>query len=274
MALPLTMIPLIEGSAHGTTLRWALALVLWAVWASGFLACLVPSTVSLTVGRLLAPLPLLCCLLAAIAGVDGLRLGLAVALSGAVAVIWYSAEVGIHCAQGSAYGDEHRFPLRPPVPMLVPMALTWALGAACGVGAVLAVGDRRWLIGVLLAGLVVAFAVIIGPRFHQLSRRWLVVVPAGLVVHDALVLADNMLFRSPALRIVHLAPGDSQAADLTGGTTGTQLEIVLAEMDTVTKAATRQQPKGTALHVLSVLVAPSRPGKVLHAAADRQLPVA
>ena len=51
------------------------------------------------------------------------------------------------------------------------------------------------------------------------------------------------------------------------------VEVSLSEAATVVLAGTRQQPGGRALHVWSFLCAPSRPGKLLHAAGERHLPV-
>ena len=101
------------------------------------------------------------------------------------------------------------------------------------------------------------------PRFHQLARRWLVIMPAGVVVHDPMTLTENALFRSHQIAALHLAPADTEAADLTGVTAGVAVEIVLREMDTIVKRGTRENPTGTALHVLSILVSPSRPGRAL-----------
>lgn len=44
-------------------------------------------------------------------------------------------------------------------------------------------------------------------------------------------------------------------------------------MELVVLAATPQEPKGKALHVQSILVAPSRPGRALNALAEGKIPV-
>ena len=72
---------------------------------------------------------------------------------------------------------------------------------------------------------------------------------------------------------VGLALADTQAADLTGPAAGHAVEIALRDPSTVVLAHTRAKPNGTALHVRSVLVAPTRPGRLLRAAADGRLPV-
>jgi hypothetical protein len=115
----------------------------------------------------------------------------------------------------------------------------------------------------------VALAWLFGRRCHRLARRFLVLVPAGIVVHDHLVLSDTSMFRKSDIASVGLALDKTEAADLTGKALGNAVEIVLKDFDTVVLAGTPKKPGGTALHVLSVLVSPSRPGRMLTEAARR-----
>ena len=97
-------------------------------------------------------------------------------------------------------------------------------------------------------------------------------VPAGLVIHDHLVLAETAMFPQRSIGHLGLALAGTEAADLTGPAAGNAIEIGFTDLPTVVLAGTRAKPAGTALHVRSVLVAPSRPGRALTAAATR-LPV-
>jgi hypothetical protein len=251
------------------------ALLAWAVWAAVLLATFVPSTVSITVGRLVAPLAPIVAVVAGVGGasVAGWKTAVALGAAAIAVLIWFSGETGMVLAQGSAYGAEQRFPLKPPVPFVVPMVLSWLVLAASAVAGAVYLANERWIVGAALVVLAVVAARFLGPRFHQLSRRWLVVVPAGLVVHDPMLLVENALFRVADLAAVHLAAADTQAADLTGGTAGVVIEIVLREVDTVVKVGGPDQPAGVALHVRSVLVSPTRPGRALAAAGARRMPV-
>lgn len=254
--------------------RVVVAALAWASWAAVLFATFVPSTVSITVGRLLAPaLPVAAVVAAFGAPVAGWKVAVGVAAAMLAVIVWFSGETGMALAQGSAYGAEQRFPLKPPVQFLVPMIVSWIVIAASAVAATVYLGNERWLVGAALMVLAVAAGWFLGPRFHQLSRRWLVVMPAGLVVHDPLLLVENALFRVADLASVRLAPIDTEAADLTGGTPGPPVEIVLRDMDTIVKVGGPEQPTGVAIHVRSVLVSPTRPGRALHAAADRRMPV-
>ena len=273
---PLAFVPLLGGALSNAPSagRFLAAVLAWAVWAIVLLASLVPSTVSITVGRLLTPLLPVVALVAAFGGsVAGWKVAVGIGAAAIGVLVWFSGETGLVLAGGSAYGAEQRFPLKPPVPFVLPMVVFWIALAACAVVGGVLVANESWFVGVPLLAVAAAGGWFLGPRFHQLSRRWLVVVPAGLVVHDPLLLVENALFRVVDLRAVHLAPADTEAADLTGGTAGVVIEIVLKVMDDVLMVGGPDKPNGNALHVLSVLVSPTRPGKALEAAAARKMPV-
>lgn len=263
-----------EGTGHlSSAARVFIASIAWAVWATVLLATFVPSTISITVGRMIAPTLIVVVVICATTGIAGWKLATGLGASVLAILVWFSGETGVALAQGSAYGSEQRFPLKPPVPLFVPMLVSWLVSTASAVAAVILIANGVWPAGVglaIIAGLTLFF---VGPRFHQLARRWLVVVPVGLVVHDPMMLTENALFRSAQIAALRLAPADTEAADLTGGTAGVAIEIVLHNMDTIIKTGGRENPTGTALHVLSILVSPTRPGKALQAAAARRMPV-
>jgi hypothetical protein len=174
--------------------------------------------------------------------------------------------------QASAYGDERRFVLRAPAPLLLPMALSWCVLCAATLAGPMLVAARAWFIGIPLTAAATAVAWFIGPRYHRLSRRWLVFVPAGVVIHDQHVLAETAMFAKTTVAHIGLALAGTEAADLTGPAGGNAVEIALNEMPMVVLAATRAKPAGAALHVRSFLVAPTRPGRALAEAAGRGLP--
>jgi hypothetical protein len=243
---------------------------LWLGWIVVLTASLVPTTVSLTVVRLVSPGAVVA------AFVSATRHASTVAIIGAVVVaivavsLAYSAEFGGVFIQGSAYGDETRFPLRPPGPLVVgPLPLGWALVATAIVSGPLLLAARTYLLGAAVTAFGVALAWLFGRRCHRLARRFVVLVPAGIVVHDHLVLSDTSMFRKSDVASVGLALDRTEAADLTGKALGNAVEIVLKDFDTVVLAGTPKKPGGTALHVLSVLVSPSRPGRMLTEAARR-----
>ena len=272
---PLAFVPLLTQATEylEPSGRMLVVVAAWAAWATVLLAALVPSTVSLTAARMMVPLQLIAVGVCASVGVTAAWLTAAAGAAVIALLVWFSGETGVAFAQGSAYGAEQRFPLKPPVPLLIPMVVSWLVTAAAAFSAIVLLANRIWIVGAVLLAIALAASRLVAPRFHQLARRWLVVVPVGLVVPDPMMLSENTLFRLTQLAAVRLAPAGTEAADLTGGTAGVAVEIVLHQMDTIVKTGTRDNPTGTALHVLSILVSPTRPGKALQAAAARRIPV-
>jgi hypothetical protein len=269
-------IALLGGEAFGDALtersrpvQLTATVLLWVLWGAVALALLVSSTVSLTVVRTIVPGALVVAILATVTGADSVDAVVAIGLVVVMVALVGSGELGETFAQASAYGDERRFVLRPPVPFLVPAVVSWLVLCACAIAGPLSLASGAWGIGVPVTAAAVVLSWFLGRRFHRLSRRWLVLVPAGLVVHDHVVLAETAMFRRAGIESVGLALVDTQAADLTGPAAGHAVEIRLREPDTVVLAPTRAKPGGTALHVRAVLVAPTRPGRALTAAAQR-----
>jgi len=227
------------GSDTSTAVHTVAAIELWALWAVGLVAALVPTTASLTVLRLLAPAPVLVAAVALLAHRD--LVGVLGVVTGAVVVVAvFRPGLGRVFCQGSAYGDEARYPLRPPGALVLgPLPLLWLFMAAAVAGGPLLLAARQWAPGVVVT-LIAALALAVLPRrFHLLSRRFLVFVPAGLVVHDHLVLAETALFRWIEVRSVERALSGTTALDLTGGALGAALEVTLDGEQTVVRATGR-----------------------------------
>lgn len=251
----------------------AVGYVAFVGWFAGVCAMAIPAVVSLTATRLLVPLAVPVAVLALIGGSEAVPGVSMLVISLLAATVAYSAALGRSFVQASAYGEEDRHLLRPPAAYAFAAGLTWTLWAASAIGATLAVADRRWVLGLLLGAAATSGAVLGWTRWHRLSLRWLVVVPIGLVVHDQLVLAETIMLRRQEIDGIRLAPADTEAADLTGPAAGHAIEISTNESTTAILAATPKQPRGTAIHLRSCLVAPTRPGQALRAAARRRLPV-
>jgi hypothetical protein len=127
---------------------------------------------------------------------------------------------------------------------------------------------------------------------HQLSRRWVVLVPAGFVVHDPFTMPEPQLFLrrtitrlGPALeaddRVVEapligpdptdLEPVGDRVIDLTAGAPGLALELRLAEP--VDLLLRRGRRTAETVPALAILFTPARPTRVLDAARERRIPV-
>jgi hypothetical protein len=269
--------PLLLGPALGAALDEAsrgvqvvASVGAWLAWLAVLVATLVPTTVSLTALRLAAPGAAVAAVVAAVVvGVEpSTMVGLAAALAAAFAGL--APETAEVFVDGSSYGPETRMPLKVPVALLAgPVEVAWlaAVGGTCTGPLLLA--DRRWVLGglALAAGVPLAWW---GVRsLHTLSRRWLVFVPAGMVIHDPLALVDPILLRRGSVRSFGPAPADTDAVDLTVGAAGLALEARLDDpvsLLPVTSRRTLTELK----EVRAVLVTPSRPGRVLAEARRRQ----
>jgi hypothetical protein len=224
----------------------------WTSWLAVMVALFVPAALCLTAVRTLAP---------AVA-VTAFFMGNPVWAFPAVVMmrVLLSRDVADVLVQGSAYGAETRFALRTPVPYLAPAVLVWSALVATTVGGslLLAAGNPAAGIPVTAAGALLAWKVPV--RLHRLSRRWLVVVPAGLVVHDHLVLGETMMVRRDHLGAVTLQESPGDEADLTGAVPGRRVRIVMTQPDKIILAPITMRTLGTteALHVVSFAVAPLR----------------
>ena len=185
----------------------------------------------------------------------------------------FSPETAEAFVQAAAYGDERRLPLRAPATTLLPMGVTWVLWCAAALGAVLLLGARQWLAGGALSVAAGGLSWLLVSRCKPFATRWLVLVPAGVVIHDSVVLGETLMVHRANIAWARLAESDTAAADLTGPAAGHLVEIGVIEMVLAVMAGTRAQPKGAALHVQSLLVAPSRPGQALLALAAAKVPV-
>ena len=86
---------------------------------------------------------------------------------------------------GSSYGDERRFALRVPTALVFgPVPLAGIGAVAAPIAGPLLLAAEQWLAGALVLAIGVPVAVVSVRALHGLARRWVVLVPAGLVLHD------------------------------------------------------------------------------------------
>ena len=251
---------------------------LWTFWAVGLLAALVPSTVSLTVIRILAPASVAAVGWAVLASTDRTGPGsLALAVTSLVTVVALSAMVGDRFVNGSSYGDERRMPLRPPAPLLAgPVELAWAAVVAGVCAGPLLLASRQWVSGAILLVLGWAAAAVCLRALHGLSQRWLVFVPAGVVLVDRMTLTDALLAqrqRVASIDIIAMGAAAPEDTDLTAGAAGPRLRITLSTPELIVPAASRLRRSEPIqpFEVSAVLAVPSRPAWALDEARSRRI---
>ena len=271
--LPFTTGPALGGALdpRSRAVQLVASVALWTAWGVALVATLVPHPISLTAVRCATPAAVVAVLVAAADGASGGPLALAsTALAMALAFL---PETGTLFVNGQAYPNERRYPLRAPAPLLLGvLAVVWALALAGPVVGALLVAARQWVAGgvVLAAGL--PLSVVLLRAMHGLSRRWLVFVPAGVVLHDPIALADPVLFRRQLVVALGPADADSPALDLTQAAPGLALELTLTEEVPILRAKPGRR-LGEAVSPSRLLFTPTRPGAVLREATERGLPV-
>ena len=260
-------------SDRSSSVRWVAAIGGWTLWALVALALAIVSVRSLTAVRLLAPIGLIVTVASGVGGATALQLTLLGLPTFIAVTAVFTAGVGRVFVQSTAYGDEDRLLLRPPVAAGAAALITWVVWSPAVVAGPLLLAARSWVVGAIVTAVALAGMLFVGPRWHRLALRWLVFVPAGLVVHDPIVLADTLMLRTRQVKRMRLAPADTDAADLTGPASGYALEISTTESVSTVFAFTPSEPQGKSIHLTAFLVSPSRPGAALLIARERGIPV-
>ena len=273
-ALPLTAGPAL---AHGlrdasTPVQVVASALAWLAWGGVGVAVLVPRTVSLTALRIGAPAALATSIWAAVRSGDGgvaeiVAIGWTALLA---AVVLFVPVVTDLFVDGSSYGPERRMALRTPAPLFLgPVELAWVVVVAGLAAGPLLLAAHSWVLGVIALA---AGAVVVRPAarsLHQLSRRWVVFVRVGFVLHDPVTLADPVLFRKQDVRSLGPAPADAEgdSTDVTGRALGLALELRLRTKATMALVQRRNQSR--TIDTDRVLFTPARPGAFLNEARER-----
>ncbi len=275
--LPVVVVPSVAAGLE--TRSDAVTLVvaggLWAGWAVVLAAMFVTNTVTLSVVRILVPVSIVA--VAVVGPHGGFDLGDGIALGASIAVtaLCFLPAVGAVFLQGAVYGDEVRVALRAPGLLLIgPIEISWiVLVVSAAVGPLL-LAAQQWIAGAVLTAAGAVVVVVLARALHQLSRRWLVFVPAGVVVHDPLGLADPVLLVRARVRSFGAAPADTPptetgASDLTMGAPGLAIEIGLSQKTEMVQRAGRSATRPLVAEAL--LVTPTRPGVAVTVAEARRL---
>ena len=277
-----TAMPFTAGVAFGRALHaesGALRLTLsagsWIVWGAILVTTLVPHPIGLTAFRCATPAVVAGAVVAAATGRPGLALSLiGIGAAATVAFVAFLPATGIWFVNGPAYANERRFPLAPPGALLLgPIPLAWAVVMGTPVAAAVLLATRHWIPGAAMTAGAAGAGWILGRALYGLSRRWVVFVPAGQVLHDPASLAEPVLFKRQAIAGLGPAPAGSDSLDLTQRAMGLALELRLTEKVPMTRVIPGRrggEPGASA----RLLFTPTRPGAVLAEAATRSIRVA
>lgn len=277
-------LPITAGPAASAALRgWSDApevvaeVLLWFAWAVGLLAVVAPRPLSLTAVRVVAPALLVAALAAASGGEPSTFAAIGALVATAVAVALVSGhDVALAAANALAYGDEQRVLLRtPPALFLGPLPVARLVVAAAIASPPLLLADEQWVIGAVTLVIAVPAVAVLARALHGLSRRWGVLVPAGLVIVDPLTLADPVLFlreRIMSLRAADAAPVPPTVLDLRLGAGAGSVALVFDEEAELVRGG-RGRHGGDTVKALELRFAVARRRAFLDAAGSRRIRV-
>jgi hypothetical protein len=258
---------------HGASAAWrsTASVGLWVLWGGVLVGSLLAHPATLVLVRLAVPSAVAALVWAGFGDADWTGVALVAAITGAMAAICLSSPVGQVFVNAISYGDEVRLLLRPPTVLLagpLPTAAVITVGGL--VSGPLLLAAERWILGALVTVVGGAVAVLGGRSLYSLARRWLVFVPAGVVLHDHLAVQDPVLLRRRVVVAFGPAQRGSDAFDLSQGATGLILELTANQPITLAPP-TRRKSRADEVQTSAVLIAPSRPGQAVALARQRQL---
>ncbi len=243
-----------------TTARLVAAVLAWVGWTVVLLATLVPRPMSLTVARFGMPIAFGASVAVALTGrASAIGWTAAIVLTAVACALGTRGEFARLCVQGAAYGEEERFPLKVPPAVAFPIApiAIAIVGTAIVVGPLL-LANREWAAGIVVLVVTVPASVFVIRLVHQLARRFVVLVPAGMVVADPLTLTDPVLL--PRARIMGFGPADPSrrppegAADLRLGASFGSCALLLTDDADIVR---RERREGVTMTTNLLLVTPT-----------------
>lgn len=273
LVLPFTAGPVFSAALTDTsdTFRIGVTIGLWLLWAAMLIASMVPRTQTFTALRIVAPAAFVAAVWAAVdarSEAEPWQLILGLVVAGIAATIGLRSTVGDAFVDGSSYGDEARFLLGTPGALLLgPIQLVWAVIVAGALAGPLLLLAQQWILGGILLVVGWPLAFFATPILDRLSNRWLVFVPAGVVVHDKTALREPQLFRKETVAAFGPAPADTELEDLSLASSGLALRAELTGPSKMMLNDRSEEVSTT--DVAGWIVSPNRPGAVVAEAKER-----
>jgi len=276
ISLPLLCGPSLADSLNDfkLLLRTTVSISLWTFWVLILLSTLIATPISLAIIRIGAPAAAALSLWSALETSGSVSGIIGLAASAITACVALSAPLGDKFSDGASYGDERRFLLRAPGPVLLLLGpLAWLTSVAgLTVGPILLL-NKNFLLGSLISLCGFPLAALASNAIYQLGKRWLVLVPAGILLHDHLSVGDPTLI--PRNQLANFSPAkvETNALDLSQNSFGLSLEIqCLTPLSMMLRTGTRKTTNETSI-VESFLINPVRPNVLLAEAQKRGLRV-
>ncbi|CAB5010377.1 unannotated protein [freshwater metagenome] len=200
---------------------------------------------------------------------------IAVVATAAAFALASSSEVARWCVEGSAYGDESRFPLKTPPSLLVTLVpLSIALAAAGTLVGPVLLAQRHWVAGVIALAIGAPLAYAAVRSLHLLSKRFAVVVPAGFVIADPMTLSDPILFVREHIVALEQMPSGARVEGALDLRLGAASSSLLLRLDDVAPLTTRKRGTAVQTPAQQVLFSPRDREALIARCAERRIKVA
>ncbi|NCG37434.1 MAG: hypothetical protein GWP48_07915, partial [Actinobacteria bacterium] len=183
-AMPFTLGALIADAlrAADEPFQTAVSVGAWAWWFGALIALAVARPFTLTIARIAVPAGLIAGVWAALESNDGTLTIIGVGAAGIAVISVFMPGVGDRFVDGVSYGNERRFLLRPPGPVLLVAGPLVGLATIAGVaGGPLLLADERWVLGSIIGAVVFVGAYLRFRTLIQLARSFPVLVLDGFV---------------------------------------------------------------------------------------------
>ena len=258
-------------SGESESVQVTVALSLWILWSIVLLISLIPSASLLTVYRVVVPISVVASIWSSIEAEMNASSILLLFCSAICFSISLLPSIGFWFINGSAYGDEVRIPLRAPGPLLLgPVPLAWIVIASSLIFSIILISSQKYVFGFIVFTIGSGLSYFSYRSLSALSQRWLVFVPAGIVLHDNMVLADPFLIRKSMIKGIGPALVSTDGLDLTMSSIGMSLVVELYEPAGLTLQMNPLAPPEVR-EVTSFLVSPSLLPATLEEASSRNI---
>lgn len=251
LAVPFTSGELLASAldSYAPSFRTSCAIGLWVIWGTTAVAAMIVRPLTLGFVRIWMPAGLAATIWAAIE-TSGAEPALFLVVI-AIAVATLAAAASLMPSVGAAFTNspfanaaslEKRLPLRPPAAGAFVLApLLWAVVVAGAVSGYLLLAAERWLVGAAVLAVGLIAAALSYQSLLILGKRWVVFVPAGIVLHDPLTLGDEaILLPKSGVKSLRVVPAttrrleaarksEKSATDLCAGCLGAAIELRLHE---------------------------------------------
>lgn len=270
VVMPFTLGPLLADALDPTRelFRTAASWVLWIWWLEVLLSLSFPRPFTLTIARIGTPAAIPAAAWAAIESDDNTLIVVGVLTAIAATALVLSPGFADRFIDGASYGEERRFALRPPGPVLIGLLTpSWIVAIGGLVAGPAFLADEQWILGGVITAVGWPLAFLAARALHQLGNRFVVFVPNGFVVHDLTVMREPVLFQAREIGGLAPALADTTADDMTSAALGLALELKLTGSATVPMVSGRTDTEDR--DVRAILIAPSRPAAVMRLAQAR-----